>query len=101
LEEELACYDRTLAINPQFAQAWSDKGIALGALGRLEEALDCFDRALAINPQFARAWYNKGVALRSLGRLEEALACFEKAHRLGFQQAARGITLCRQMLDQQ
>jgi|GEM_PF-441768 len=45
-EEALQCFDKALAIDPQYAKAWALKGATLGMLDRHEEALQCFDKAL-------------------------------------------------------
>ena len=37
-DEALAAYDRALALDPKYAFAWNNKGIALRALGREAEA---------------------------------------------------------------
>jgi tetratricopeptide (TPR) repeat protein len=71
-------WNKLLKINPEDAVAWSNKGLALGNLGRYEEALECFDKALEINPEKAEAWSDKGAALLHFGRFEEALNYFNK-----------------------
>ena len=78
-DEALACYDRALAIDPQYAMAWNNKGAALGTLGRYDEEIACCDRALAIDPQYKDAWVGKGTALAELGQPAEALACYDRA----------------------
>ncbi len=77
--ESLAHFDRALALKPDFANAWSNRGLALKELGRLEEALTCHDRALAVRPAYAEAWCNRGIVLQDLGRKTEALASQEQA----------------------
>lgn len=49
-EEALVALDCALALDPNDADAWSNKGTELGSLGRYEEALTTFDRALALDP---------------------------------------------------
>jgi tetratricopeptide (TPR) repeat protein len=45
-EEALVCYDRALAINPQYAQAWYNKGVVFANSFQLyREALECFENA--------------------------------------------------------
>ena len=68
-----------LEINPRYAEVWSNKGAALGILGKLQEAIDCLDSALEINPRLAEAWNNKGNALINLGKPQEAIACYDSA----------------------
>ncbi|MDD1715446.1 MAG: tetratricopeptide repeat protein [Methanolinea sp.] len=48
--EAIECYDRALAIDPDFSVAWSAKGVALHNLGRYDEAITCYDRALSLDP---------------------------------------------------
>lgn len=95
-EEALACYERTLQLDPHQEMAWINKGLSLITLGRSEDALSCFEEALARHPQSAQAWFNKGVLLaQQWQRYDDALPCFEAAQRFGHEQAAAGITLCR------
>jgi tetratricopeptide (TPR) repeat protein len=78
-EEELASYDRALAIDPEDSTAWYNKGRTLSQLGRHEEALDAHDRALAIDPFDSATWFQKGLTLYELGRHEEALGPYDCA----------------------
>ena len=55
LEEALASYDKALALKPDFAEAYNNRGNALKELKRLDEALASYDRALAIKPDYAGA----------------------------------------------
>jgi len=48
--EALECYDRALAIDPDFTIAWQAKGVALHNLGRYDKAIECYDRALSLYP---------------------------------------------------
>ena len=78
-EEAIACFDRTLALKPDFIDAICSKGTALLESGRLDEALAVFDRAVAVQPNHALSWNNRGNAFVAMGRHEEALQCFETA----------------------
>jgi len=78
-EEALAAFDKALALKPDNAFAWNNRGSTLRNLGRYEEALAAFDKALALKPDNAFAWNNRGSTLRNLGRYEEALAANDNA----------------------
>ncbi|TRU86842.1 MAG: tetratricopeptide repeat protein, partial [Microcystis novacekii Mn_MB_F_20050700_S1D] len=65
----IASYDQALEIKPDFHQAWYNRGIALGKLGRYEDAIASYARALEIKPDDHEAWNNRENALRNLGRL--------------------------------
>ena len=48
--EAIALYDRAIEVHPECCEAWTNKAIALKALGRTRESLSCIDRALDIYP---------------------------------------------------
>ncbi|MDA0591683.1 MAG: tetratricopeptide repeat protein, partial [Planctomycetota bacterium] len=75
----LASYDRALELDPKYAFAWNNRGIALRNLGRFEESLASYDRALELDPERSVAWNNRGIAIRDLGRFEESLASYDRA----------------------
>jgi len=78
-EGALAAFSRAIELEPDDADAWYNKGVALAKLRRTEEARSAYDRAIELRPEYADAWYNKGVALAKLATTEEALNAFERA----------------------
>ena len=70
---------RALAVNPDFAEAYSNLGIALQDLGRLDDAVANYHKALAIKPNFAGAYNNLGNALYGLEKPDEAVTNYRKA----------------------
>jgi len=72
-------YDRVLEIEPNNVEAWANKGMALGHLGKYDEAIDSYDRALEIEPNYALALYNKGSALGNRGKFNEAIDSYDRA----------------------
>ena len=77
--EAIEAYDEAIRMDPEFAQAWSDKGSALVELNRSEEAIEAYNKALEIDPQDAMTWYHKGLALASQGEYDESIKAFDKA----------------------
>ena len=75
----LANYDRALALQPQHAEALSNRGNTLKALERYDEALESYDRALSLQPNYAAALINRGAALYDLKRYHEALESYDRA----------------------
>jgi len=71
-----------LHYEPDRAEEWCNKGIALGNLNRVEEALACLEEAVRLRPDYAEAWHSKGVALEKLGQWKQALAAYERAREL-------------------
>ena len=69
-------------LDPKYAKAWSNKGVALFSQGKYDESIKAFDEALRLDPNLVDTWYNKGVALKVLGRTSEADAAFAKEKEL-------------------
>ena len=63
-EEALASYDKAIALKPDYAEAYNNRGNALKDLKRHEEALASYDKAIALKPDYAEAYNNRGAALR-------------------------------------
>src|SRR5262249_36727881 len=64
---------------PDYAEAFCNRGSALGGLKRFDEALASYDRAIALKPDYAEAFCNRGSALQGLRRFDEALAPYDRA----------------------
>jgi predicted O-linked N-acetylglucosamine transferase (SPINDLY family) len=79
LSEAERIYERILTTKPDYAEAWSNRGVALQELKRYDEALASYEKALSIKPDFAEALSNRGIALQELKRYDEALASYDKA----------------------
>ena len=71
--------DQAIALNPNSAAAYNNRGSALKELGRFEEALADYDRAIAIEAAYAEAHFNRGVVLYELKQLAAALASYAQA----------------------
>jgi tetratricopeptide (TPR) repeat protein len=78
-EEAISSYDKAVEIKPDYYEAWYNRGISLGNLGRYEEAISSYDKAVEFKPDYHNAWYNQGISLDNLGRYEEAISSYDKA----------------------
>lgn len=78
-EAAIASLDKALKCQPDYADAWSQRGIALGSLGCHDQAILNFDKALALRPDTSWVWHNRGIALGKLSRYEEAINSFDRA----------------------
>ncbi|GAA5170059.1 tetratricopeptide repeat protein [Viridibacterium curvum] len=76
--EALGLFERVLTVRTDAVEVWSNRGIALRALGRLDEAVASFDRALVLAPAYMPALNNRSATLGDLQRLDEALADLER-----------------------
>src|SRR5262249_13639939 len=50
-EEALACFEKAIAQQANFVEAFVNRGTALAALKRYQEAADAFEKAVALNPE--------------------------------------------------
>ena len=49
-EQAIDCYRKALSIEPRFADAQANLGLAFLQKGQAREAIDCWQQALAIKP---------------------------------------------------
>src|SRR5215469_18246905 len=68
---------KVVALNPNAALAWANRGNTRIALKDFAGALAAFDRAIAAEPRFMEVHFNRAKLLKDLGRLEEALAGYD------------------------
>ena len=78
-EEAIQEFQKSLAINPRFANAHADLGVSLYSLDRVKEAVSHFEEAIALDPDLAGTHVNLGVALFRLGQPQEGFAHLKQA----------------------
>jgi tetratricopeptide (TPR) repeat protein len=78
----IAEYRKALKIDPKYAVAHYDIGLALDAQGKTKEAIAAYRRAIRFDPKYADAHYALGLALSDVGKLDEAIATFRKGIKL-------------------
>ena len=70
---------RAIAIKPDSAELYRDRGLAYAAIEQHRDAIKSYDRALELDPHDAEAFSHKGTSLAELGMYRDALEAFEKA----------------------
>jgi tetratricopeptide (TPR) repeat protein/V8-like Glu-specific endopeptidase len=77
----LADYDRAIALNPNYAEAYSNRGVLKqDKLNNSQGALADYNRAIALNPNYAEAYNNRGVLKQDkLNNSQGALADYDLA----------------------
>ncbi len=78
-EAALGDFERAIALNGRYPDAWLGRASVHLSAGRPEQALADLDRALALDDRYASAWDKRCVAQSELGRLEAARADCERA----------------------
>ncbi len=78
----IADFDRAIAINPRFAEAYGNRGIVRRACGDDAGALADVRRAIELNPRLATPRVTLGNILSARGDVEGALASLDDALKL-------------------
>ncbi len=102
LDRAILFFERSVALDPVYASAHAQRGLAyelkaeyLSMPELYERALESLDRALILHPRFAEAHRSRASVLLALGREEEALIAVEQALALDPGAAAGYQTLGR------
>ena len=96
--ESLAAADQALAWRSDLVNAWSYKGLAEKALGKLAEARKSLEEARRLDPTRAETYNNLGTVYYALGLRREATSAFERALDIqpGFTDARANLEAVRQ-----
>jgi len=89
----VAHFDKALAIQPRYPEAFYNMGRAFLTNGQPDVAVDCFQRALALDPSVAEIHYKLANALLQLNRPAAAIAQYAQALQLrpGMDEAANNL----------
>lgn len=77
--EALISFNRAIASNSSFHEAWVFRAVVLIHLEQYQVALESCDRALECCPTNSEAWLFRGVALQRLGQYQQAYASYDRA----------------------
>jgi tetratricopeptide (TPR) repeat protein len=72
-------FDKAIELNPDYAEAYNNRGADLYRVHRLAEALRDLDEAIKLKPAYANAYCNRAAVRLSAGRYNEALADCDRA----------------------
>ena len=75
--------DKVVALMPDFAQAFFNRGNIATKLNDFKSAVVDYTRAIEINDRFAEAYFNRGLARLYIGNSEQGIADLSKAGELG------------------
>jgi protein O-mannosyl-transferase len=78
-DEAMAHFEQAIKLQPDYAEAYYNRGNVLYAKGRIDEAITDFEKTLQIQPDDADAHTGLGNALLRKGALKEAIAHYNQA----------------------
>ena len=78
----LPIFDKAIQLKPDFALAYSNRGLTKSFLGKYESAIIDHDEAIRLNPHRAEAYYDRAVTKSIHGQYESSLADHNEAIRL-------------------
>jgi len=82
-EQALVWMDQAIELNSNYGEAWSNKGVVLGRLGRHEEALESYMQAHRISPRAVVVIHNiASILYHKLDRRQEGLRYYRETVRL-------------------
>ena len=81
-------YTDAIALNPEDANVYNNRGAAYGEIGDWAHASQDFNKAIDLNPEDAYAYYNRGNAYHHEGAFDEAIQNYNKAIDLNPEYAA-------------
>ena len=97
IREAVEDFTESLELNPDCAQAYYNRGLALVELGKSQRAIADFNKAIEMNSEYAEAYTNRGYALIAQKDYKGAIADFNKALQLNPQDSQaynnRGLAL--------
>jgi protein O-GlcNAc transferase len=71
------CNQKSVELNPQYAEGWCQFGLTLGSMGKNEQALQRYDRALAVDPKCILARYGRAQSLHKTYRVDESIVEYD------------------------
>jgi len=82
LNEQLRFYSNAIRLKPDYASAFSNRGVARVAEGDLDGAIADYTEAIRLEPDLAVTFYNRADGRKAKGDLDGAVADYTEAIRL-------------------
>ena len=92
-DKAIEAYTRAIALNPNYANAYNNRGLAYGNKGQLDRAIEDYNKAIALYPNFADAYGNRGVAYYMKGNMGKAISDLQKACDMGNENGCKNLQI--------
>jgi tetratricopeptide (TPR) repeat protein len=91
----IRAFAMAIRLDPEYARAYLNRGMAYERIGNLQQAVEDFDRAIDLEPEEGKIYYIRSVAHRHLGMAKEAMEDLKKAAALGYRSARETLRSIR------
>ncbi|GET40205.1 DUF5672 family protein [Microseira wollei] len=82
LDDAIACYQKAIQLQPNYAPPYNSLGIVYREKGQLDRAIESYQKAIECQENYVQAYNNLGNALRDEGKLDDAIASYQQALKL-------------------
>jgi len=82
MNKKIEFYTKAIQLDPNFKEAYNNRGLAKHGLSRYTEAITDYDKAIQLDPNYKNAYIARGLAKHGLSRYNEAISDFDKAIQL-------------------
>ena len=103
-ERAIEDFDKAIEFNPNYVEAYYNRGVAYVKLNEHERAIKDFSKAIELNPALAEAYGNRGIVYLEIHRYEESARDLKKAgilflHSGKKRDAVGGFYICFKLRD--
>ena len=72
-------YSQAIKIEPDYAEAYNNRGIAYDDTGDYDQAIRDYSKAIELKPDYSEAYNNRGIAYDGMGDYDQAIRDYSKA----------------------
>ena len=81
-DKAIADYTEAIRLDPKFAEAYYNRGVAYENKGEYDKAIADYTEAIRLDPKYAEAYNSRGFAYGNKGEHDKAIADYTEAIRL-------------------
>ena len=78
LDLALADFNKSIAFEPDFVNAYANRGVVYGIKGKYDLAIKDFTKALELKPNYYEALLNRGITYSQIGQFDKAIIDFTR-----------------------